>query len=539
MATTATSSMVFKAPPTPKEFMIGWICVLKEEYRAAVSILDERYNTANLVRGEGDKNQYVLGRVRSHNVIINFPPTGLNGPVHAFGVARDMKSTFPRIRFALLVGIAGGVPSRKEDIRLGDVVLGQRVVPYRTGKETQNGFKRTGRIRTPPPELLTAVRYLDDRIDMDGLDLSVSIEKIRTKAARGGAAFIRPVGDRLYELGFAHKDFGCDCLELESQHPENVVHRQGRKDDLVRLFHGEIGADAAVMKNSRQRDAIAKREDILCYEMESWAVMNLIPCLPIRGISDYADEHKNDAWHLYASLAAATCAREFLLALPPSVVSQFPLTIQGQELERYMKGATSNPEAFVGSGMEKLRQTRNSLMERYEILRGLLKDPQDSRLAFENDEGGAQEQVQKLKNLQEILKHHLTELDGIMDYSDELRLSADPTVRAEFLKLKNQVQSDKKVMGDLGNFAQNGLGATGQMMEKVGIALSIETMSAAGIVMKAIGEYLGQVMKICISNNITPAGLWNWGQRKYRNYRAIRPEPSSNLDEMEGGIFLA
>lgn len=34
-----------------------------------------------------------------------------------------METTFPRLRFGLLVGIAGGVPSRKHQIRLGDVVV--------------------------------------------------------------------------------------------------------------------------------------------------------------------------------------------------------------------------------------------------------------------------------------------------------------------------------------------------------------------------------------------------------------------------------
>jgi hypothetical protein len=53
--------------------MIGWICALKEEYRAAVIFLDERYDTASLVWGERDENQYVLGRVGSHNVIIKSP----------------------------------------------------------------------------------------------------------------------------------------------------------------------------------------------------------------------------------------------------------------------------------------------------------------------------------------------------------------------------------------------------------------------------------------------------------------------------------
>jgi hypothetical protein len=171
-------------------------------------------------------------------------------------------------------------------------------------------------------------------------------------------------------------------------------------------------------------------------------------------------------------------------------------------------------------------------MERPEILEGLMKDLQKSRPVSEDDEEGLQKQMRTLKDLQKNLKHHLKELDEIMDQHDELRFSADPAVRDEFMKLKSQVQSDKKVMEDLGNFVQSSLGATGQVVKKMGDAFRNESMSVAGIGMKAIGGYLGKVMIICISHNITPAGLWNWGHRKYRKYRVIRPGPSSNLDEM-------
>ena len=34
-----------------------------------------------------------------------------------------MSPTFPQIKFDLMVGIGGGVPSRKHNIRLGDVVV--------------------------------------------------------------------------------------------------------------------------------------------------------------------------------------------------------------------------------------------------------------------------------------------------------------------------------------------------------------------------------------------------------------------------------
>ncbi|KAF1936617.1 hypothetical protein EJ02DRAFT_331174, partial [Clathrospora elynae] len=65
-------------------------------------------------------------------------------------VATQMQATFKKIRFALIVGIRGGVPSAETDVRLGDVVVSQPrgtfagVVQYDIGKTTASGFEWTG-----------------------------------------------------------------------------------------------------------------------------------------------------------------------------------------------------------------------------------------------------------------------------------------------------------------------------------------------------------------------------------------------------------
>lgn len=50
-------------------------------------------------------------------------PGGKYGIVLAAGVARDMLYSFPNIRIGLMVGIGGGAPTSKHDIRLSDVVV--------------------------------------------------------------------------------------------------------------------------------------------------------------------------------------------------------------------------------------------------------------------------------------------------------------------------------------------------------------------------------------------------------------------------------
>jgi nucleoside phosphorylase len=96
-----------------------------------------------------------------------------------------------------------------------------------------------------------------------------------------------------------HQETGCDCLQTQSDagsQQKNRLYPRGAREPstMVQLFQGAIGSDNRVMKNAHNRDEIARHENILCFEMEATGVAGVVPCLPIRGISDYADGHKND-----------------------------------------------------------------------------------------------------------------------------------------------------------------------------------------------------------------------------------------------------
>ncbi|EGU85726.1 hypothetical protein FOXB_03759 [Fusarium oxysporum f. sp. conglutinans Fo5176] len=54
--------------------------------------------------------------------------------------------------------------------------------------------------------------------------------------------------------------------------------------------------------------------------MEAAGVMDSFPCLSIRGLSDYADSHKNDVWQKCAANTAAACTKEFLAIVPPRTI---------------------------------------------------------------------------------------------------------------------------------------------------------------------------------------------------------------------------
>ncbi|BCS19634.1 uncharacterized protein APUU_20066S [Aspergillus puulaauensis] len=509
-----------KQCPSQVNFTIGWICVLQKEYRAALAILDETYDHVALARGEGDRNHYVFGRVGEHYVVINLPPSGWHGRIRASTIASDMRSSFPRMRFVLIVGIAGGAPSPKEDVRLGDVVLGTQVVPWNTGKWTQHGFQRTGMTRAPPRELLEAITFFDQRLwSPDTLLLSKSIDDIASKAPTG-AGFARPTKDRLYKPGFAHTESICDCLQAESGLPGQLCWRDRRDGEPVRVFQGAIGSDDVVMKNSQTRDAIAQRENVLCFEMEADGVMDIMPCLPVRGISDYADEHKNDDWQLYAALTAAICGRELLLSISRGVVARFPLTLTGDLVDRYMKGAFSRPNSFPGSETERLRQNRDTLIERRDFLRELvIPGIRQKQRTLRDDSPELRDEVQRLKDAQKILKEHLQDLKDILNDHCDLDSSPDPAIREEYQSLKTQLQRDLEAIESFASITGGTLKNTGHMLTHLSKVCKNQSMNVAGTVFVSISTLLGRTMNLWRSSRLPPEAMWEWVSSKTRRIR--------------------
>src|SRR5271156_6375390 len=109
-----------------EKYQVGVVCTLPKEMTAARAILDEEHE---IIKSQDtlDHNNYVLGRVHEHNVVIACLPAGVYGNNAAAIVANNMLRTFTGLRFGLMVGIGGGIPNLEKglDIRLGNVVVSQ------------------------------------------------------------------------------------------------------------------------------------------------------------------------------------------------------------------------------------------------------------------------------------------------------------------------------------------------------------------------------------------------------------------------------
>lgn len=313
------------------DYTVGWICAISTEYVAAQAFLDEKHERPEHL-SKNDNNDYMLGRVGRHNVVIAVLPDGEYGIASAAIVARDMLHSFPNIRIGLMVGIGGGAPSPKHDIRLGDIVVSAPrdgrggVFQYDFGKTIQDqSFQTTGFLNQPPVVLRTAMHGLKASYEIDGHQFEAVIDNILKNRPRLRAKYKRPdpSKDILYRSEITHPvNDAASCATVCGNDPSKLVQRPERSEeqDNPEIHYGLIASADQLMKDATVRDKLAAEKDVLCFEMEAAGLMNHFPCLIIRGICDYSDSHKNKEWQGYAAMAATAYAKDLLCRIPPDKV---------------------------------------------------------------------------------------------------------------------------------------------------------------------------------------------------------------------------
>ncbi|KAJ5899984.1 hypothetical protein N7495_004728 [Penicillium taxi] len=290
------------------QYTIAWICALYIEMAAAQAMLDNFHEA--LPTHREDRNTYVLGDINKHNVVIACLPVEQHGPSNAAIVMTNMKRAFPAIRVCLMVGIAGGVPN-KADLRLGDIVVGTRVMQYDLGQVLGDRLLQQTAIPRIPHQLLgTVVSTIRSKHEIS----PSRVKSILEQKLRGNPEYSRPDSpDRLFYAIYDHESSSDSCDGCDHS---KLVPRSRRISDEVMIHYGVIASGNQAIRDGTTRDIIARQLDVICFETESAALMDILPCLPIRGIYNYLDAHKSDEWQRYATATAAAYARELLEELP-------------------------------------------------------------------------------------------------------------------------------------------------------------------------------------------------------------------------------
>ncbi|KAF3938461.1 hypothetical protein ABW19_dt0203614 [Dactylella cylindrospora] len=302
------------------KYTVGWVCAVPIELAAVIAILDEEHDP--LPMSSSETNIYKFGRIGKHNIAIACLPSGKYGTVSAATVACEMRFQFPDLRFCLMVGIGGGVPSTDNDIRLGDVVVGLPtgssggVVQYDFGKTIAQGkFERTGNLNAPPSILLKTLAHIQA---INTKKLGNMLAGIILQAKKKDDRFSRPSRDedRLFSADYEHENPKDSCDTCDAN---KLIRRLPRPDEHPCIHYGIIASGDQVMKHGPTRDNISRETGAICFEMEAAGLIETFPCLVVRGICDYSDSHKNKQWQPYATATAAAFAKQVLNHVPSLV----------------------------------------------------------------------------------------------------------------------------------------------------------------------------------------------------------------------------
>ncbi|KAK5701320.1 hypothetical protein LTR17_022692 [Elasticomyces elasticus] len=324
---------------THDDYTVAWICPIEVEQVAAMEMLDEEH--PRLPQSHTNHNAYTLGSIYGHNVVIASLPMAGNAP--AATVVAQMVNTFSHLRFGLLVGIGGGVPTRTDEgrLRLGHVVVSKPngehsgAVQYDRGKAEAGNFQRTGSLAPPPDVLLNAAQHMSAVRRRASHDpLLANLQRIDTSKRQLRRYRYPGVDqDRLYQPEYIHPDRAVSCRKRPCDPEKIIVHRSEDSEEEddghnggalqhIVVHRGTIAVGELVMRDAVLRDQLAKEHNILCFEMEAAGALNSFPCLVVRGISDYSDSHKSNDWQGFAAATAAAYARELFQHMPVDKVKQ-------------------------------------------------------------------------------------------------------------------------------------------------------------------------------------------------------------------------
>ncbi|KAJ6041312.1 uncharacterized protein N7446_010797 [Penicillium canescens] len=355
--------------PRRQDFRVGWIAALQKEYLAARQVLDVHYEDYEVSRHASDVNHYTFGRIGKHYIVIANLPTGVIGTHSASAVANGLTNTFPLIRFALMVGIAGGAPTEKNDVRLGDVIIGTRMVPYSFIRQHHDRRENIGDIIVSSRDLLSTTNAVQAKITEGTVELDNIITSRFNKTEAIIESFKRPDAgsDRLYQSDYIHAK-SCDCLDAHSNYPDTQVQREERKlYEKIKVHYGPIGSADIVLRDANERDRLSEKFNLLGFEMESAGIcLDKLPILPVRGICDYADSHKSKQWQGYAAAVAAVYARCLLQSVSSGELFEANNPVNAEDLTKEIELLVTTVTKMTSTRLEEQLQRHESKLEEHD-----------------------------------------------------------------------------------------------------------------------------------------------------------------------------
>jgi len=258
------------------------------------------------------------------------------GNSNAATTATDALRSFPNISHIIMCGIAGGCPNPNDagqHVRLGDIVYSDSagILEYEFVKEDVSGRAGRSYPQQPSSRMLGVINVIMAEAILGIKPWEAEIDAIVAKTA----FFARPNAgtDILHDLDGKH-----------IRHPRASV-RNGRP----RVYGGAIGTADTLQKSPVRRDELRDQFRVRAIEMEAggmrtaaWARDRNI--MVVRGICDYCDSYKNDAWQAYASAVAAAFTKVLVLGMPAEWFPKLPVPeVPVLDVRRHEMGPHPDP----------------------------------------------------------------------------------------------------------------------------------------------------------------------------------------------------
>ncbi|KAL4751787.1 hypothetical protein BDW72DRAFT_87476 [Aspergillus terricola var. indicus] len=395
--------------PRRDEFEIAVFTVLKAERDAIEAALDEEYECDGFAysRAPSDINTYTVGRLGYHHVVLVYLPS--MGSIGSAAAAATIKTTFPGIKLALVVGVCGVNPYLADDgggeVILGDVLISTAVVKINSGRQYPDRLV----VRTEIEDMLgrapTMIRGF-----LNKLQGVRAHGRLKDKTTRYVNAIVKGLGgrgaypgadqDKLFSSRYRHKHQDpkkcsicarctepshgvCDGVRVSSCGnlgcDDGHLVRRRRLEDAKRLqlvgsssggaartgdplqpcvWFGRFACSEFVLSNEVHRDQLARDEKVVAFETEGAGIWEHLPTIIIKGAWNYADSHNDGSWQQYAAITAAACTKavvEEWRTSQPHLALQNPATSTCQKCGR----STDNADDFNRVWYESIHQLRD------------------------------------------------------------------------------------------------------------------------------------------------------------------------------------
>lgn len=360
-------------PNSRDEFEIAIVCTRALEYDAVCLLLDGFWDTDGdpFGRARGDLNTYTTGYMDKYNIVVVLLCN--SGKANSASTAASLRSSYPCIELLLLTGICEGVPDANgEELLLGDVVISETVIQYDLSSPFNHALKRRSTLEDRQGRANTNIRKfianfktemglqrLEEKATLHLDQIQNLVSEATYRQRHKGATYIYPGSetDILFESTHCHRHYNssqCVCVDYQPEEDLHTVCDEARNLDceqtgcelsslkhrerlrqkslledggnlkaaqIPSIFFGRFGSGDMAFNSGVHRDSLAKTHGIIAFEMEGAGIWDELPCIIVKGVSDYGDGHKTRKWAEWQNFAAATAA-----SVARALIERYPQT---------------------------------------------------------------------------------------------------------------------------------------------------------------------------------------------------------------------